>query len=103
MLLNLAHSENYPSPNSELANKTNRFTSFIKYSFNMFLKIKFTISKHAKCFLSVSHLRWNSGRDVSDKIAKKCIKITKSTFWGKTMREYIRRWEGCGGTNQLFG
>ena len=57
----------------------------------MFLKIKFTISKHTKCFLSVSHLRWNSGRDVSDKMAKKCIKMTKSTFWGKTMREDIRR------------
>ena len=69
----------------------------------MFLKIKFTISKHTKCFLSVSHLRWNSGRDVSDKMAKKCIKITKSTFWGENNERGHKEGRGCGGTNQLFG
>ena len=33
------------------SNKTNRFTSFIKYSLNMFSKIMSNIKKHSKMFL----------------------------------------------------
>ena len=49
---------------SELANNTNSFTSFIKYSFNIFFKFKLTIKTHTQTFLVRAFLQDAVGNNI---------------------------------------